>query len=520
MLPTHSDHFADIQKSRGFRLLIGASLVLLLLRLPLLHLPSLWIDEAFSLYHARLSLTQLWGEGWRLESSPPLYYSVLWAWLRLVADSEPSARMLSLMLTAIAAVFVFRAGRVLAGPLAGAAAVFVWLLPALGLEFSLEIRPYALQQLWIAVAIWSFVSLVSPLSADGSGNQQGASLRMAVYLLLASVATFYTHTTSLAFLGGLASAGLYVGFARRLGWRYWRGYAALVVAAVLLSVPQVIAAAGVLASNRAGLAWIPSALDAGVVLQVVRQWTLGMQWWSLKISGTLTAIVLSVLMACVWWQRSRVEQVALGLIMTGVGATLLVVAGVIQSVLLPRTALWLWLPMALVTGSAVASINWRMGVWKRLLAAVFVALLVGCCLLYVRARPAERPWYNTLQALEARVQPGERLVFIDPEIACVLDQYAGKKLASLPRVRLDLGRVQRFRSGQRLNIVCNQMPVIAPSDVAAQGVLADWIFNDGVQQRSDLNNLLQRDNTTLKSTESVRRIGQAQATRVVRVNPP
>lgn len=500
--------------------MIGASLVLLLLRLPLLHVPSIWIDEAFSLYHARLPLAQLWGEGWRLESSPPLYYTVLWAWLRLVADSEPSARMLSLLLTAIAAVFVFRAGRVLAGPLAGAAALFVWLLPALGLEFSLEIRPYALQQVWIAIAIWSFVSLTATKPAGSAEDKQGRRLGMAVCLLLSSVATFYTHTTSLAFLGGLAAAGLYPGFARRLGWRYWLGYVALILAAVLLCLPQAFAAAGVLASNRAGLAWIPSALDFSVVFLVVRQWTLGMQWWSLKISGPLTAVILAIIIGCLWRQRRFVEQAALGWVMTSVGAVLLITAAIIQSVLLPRTVLWLWLPIAIVIGCAVASIRWQEHKWPRLLAGVFVLILAGSCLKYVQSRPAERPWYNTMRALEERVQPGERLLFIDPEIACVLDQYAGKKLAALPRLRVDLGRVQRFRSGQRLNIICNQMPVIEASEVAAPGVLADWIFNDGSQQRTDLNNLLQRVNPALRSTESVRQVGQAQATRVVRVNPP
>lgn len=509
----------SVNASRAQRWLLTAAAVLLLLRLPLAAMPALWIDEAFSLYHARMPFAQLWGDGWWLESSPPFYYTVLWVWLRVVADSEVSARLLSLLLTVAAAGFLYRAGRVLGGPKAGAASVLVWLLPALGLEFSLEIRPYALQQLWIAIALWSFVSLVAAQPQQRApGNTSGAGLRMS-WLLFASVATFYTHTTSLAFLGGLAAAGVYVGWARGAGWSYWRAYLALTLAAAILSVPQVIAAAGVLASNRAGLAWIPSSLEPGEALQVLRQWALGMQWWSLRISGPLSALILALLAASVWQQRGRIELVAIGMVMTAVATTLLVIAGTVQSVLLPRTALWLWMPLALVVGCAAASMHWNNGIWRRLLAAGFAAILLASCVLYVRARPAERSWYHTMAAMEERVQPGERLLFIDPEIACVLDQYAGKKLAALPRLQLDLGREQRFRSGQRLNINCNHLSVIDASGVASDGILADWIFQDGVQQRADFANMLQRANSALKTTETARRAGPTQATRVVKVNP-
>ncbi|MFZ4761179.1 MAG: glycosyltransferase family 39 protein, partial [Burkholderiaceae bacterium] len=131
--------------SIGTMLLVLACTALLALRVPVAAQPAMWIDEAFSLYHAHGSFAHLWTEGWRLESSPPLYYSVLWAWIRLVGDGEFAARLLSLALSAGSTAFVYAAARTLAGRVAAAVAALTWLLPALAFEYSIEIRPYALQ---------------------------------------------------------------------------------------------------------------------------------------------------------------------------------------------------------------------------------------------------------------------------------------------------------------------------------------------------------------------------------------
>ncbi len=241
-------------------LILGAAAVLLLLRLFVIGVPALWIDEAFSLYHARLPLAQLWGEGWRLESSPPLYYTALWAWIRIAADSEASSRLFSLLLTAVAAVFVYRGARCFAGPTAGAVAVLVWFLPALGLEFSLEIRPYALQQCLIAIAVSAFAGLLSAWS-----RQRSLALRAALVhltpIVLACTAAFYTHTTSLVFICSLATAALYFGWVSRAGVRFFQIWVAACIVLLIFCLPQIYAASGVLATNRPGLAWIPSSFD-------------------------------------------------------------------------------------------------------------------------------------------------------------------------------------------------------------------------------------------------------------------
>lgn len=503
--------------ARLFPLLIAAAVLLLLLRVPLAGLPALWIDEAFSLYHARMPLAQIWGEGWRLESSPPLYYTALWAWIRIAADTEPSGRLLSLLLTGVSAVFVYRAARTLSGPTAGAVAACVWLLPALGVEFSVEIRPYAMQQSWVAIATASLVSAISVWSA-GRLRARGDVLKCIVPIVLAATAAFYTHTTSIAFITGLASAGLYYGWVTGAGRTYMQIWAGACICVVLLCVPQFLAASEVLASNRAGLAWIPSSLDQGKLFMLAQQWVLGSVWWQPWISVPLTVPVFALLAAGAWHMRRRADVTAVCTVLALTGAAVLVLAGLIQSVLMPRTALWLWVPMAILSGCAVVTIGWQ-SLWRRGLMLALVALFLVTGLLYVAGRAKQRPWRDTIVALAERVKPGDRILVIDPELACMVDHYAVGPLREIPRLRLRTFD-NRFQIVQRLDIVCNRLPIVDEPQIAPMPGAGDWIMTDGGWHSTTLELLLQRSEGRLRIDETVRRAGQGQLTRLVPVDKP
>ena len=501
-----------------FSALIVAAILLLLFRLPMTRVPALWIDEAFSLYHARLSLAQLWGEGWRLESSPPLYYTALWAWIRVATDSEPSSRLFSLLLTAVAAIFVFRGARIFAGPTAGAVAVLAWLLPALGLEFSMEIRPYALQQCWIAIAISSFAALLSAWSRDRSIGR-AAALGYLSPVLLASTAAFYTHTTSAVFICSLAVAALYFGWATRAGVRYFLVFAASSLVLAILCLPQVIAASGVLATNRSGLAWIPSSFDPVALSRLVREVTLGSHYWGIKYAWPMVALIGGALAYSMWRVRRQAQMVAICVVMPLTGALLLVLAALIQPILLSRTALWLWIPFATLFGCVAVALEWKR-LWPKVGAAVLAGIFLFTSLDYLGGRAEQRPWSNTMVDISKRALPGDRVLVIDPEVACVLDHYAQGPLHDLPRLRLEVGPNQRYRSRQRLNIVCNNLQEIELPGVGKGRSGGDWILTDGPWQRADLTAILASTRGILRVTDIIKGAGQVQATRLARVTEP
>ncbi len=58
---------------------------------------SLWLDEAYSVTVARGSLNDLI-KSLKADTWPPLYYVLLWLWIKLWGDSEQSARALSIIL--------------------------------------------------------------------------------------------------------------------------------------------------------------------------------------------------------------------------------------------------------------------------------------------------------------------------------------------------------------------------------------------------------------------------------------
>jgi hypothetical protein len=57
---------------------------------------DIWVDEANGILMARSGLRGLL-EHLKLDSSPPLYYLLLGAWMRLFGDSEAAVRSLSVV---------------------------------------------------------------------------------------------------------------------------------------------------------------------------------------------------------------------------------------------------------------------------------------------------------------------------------------------------------------------------------------------------------------------------------------
>ena len=487
---------------------------LLVVRAQLASVPALWIDEAFSLYHARLPLAHLWTEGWRLESSPPLYYSTLWAWQRVFGDGEQAARLLSVALTAVSTVFVHRAARILAGPRAGAAAALVVLLPTLGLEYAVEIRPYALQLVWISIALAALAGLVADRRSGAAGGARTAA-RIATIVLVAAAA-FYTHSTSFAFHAGLAAAGLHAVVASRAGGRGLLVWALACAALAVLCVPQLLSMAGVLATNSAGLAWIPSSLDPVTLSRVARQLVLGQMHWGYRVSGPIAALLYAVIVASAWRSRGHPGIVSVGVVLPAVGALALVAADVVQPVLLHRTALWLLLPASILVGCAAARADWR-SVPLRVVSIALLVAIAASSGAYLESRPSQRPWSDVLRELGARLEPGDRIVFLDPEVACVHHHYATGALRDAPGLWLNAGPQRRFRNPQRLDLGCNRPTPIGPADLGT-GAGRDWVLTGDDGQRADLDDVLRASDGRLQAVPGSRieRGGRTHATQVAR----
>lgn len=467
--------------SLAVRILPPLVVALLALRVALATLPGLWIDEAFSLHHALGPLSGIWGEGWRLESSPPLYYFTLWVWVRMVGDGEVAARLLSVLLTVVSTLLVRRAAATLAGREAGWIAAACWLLPALAVEYSVEIRPYALVGVLVAAATAALARALVEHRAGRVVNARHA-VRAVAPVVLAASAAFYAHTTTFSVITGLAAAAAFHGWRTRAGAGYATAWAAGCAATAVLCLPQLVFALGVIASNRAGLAWIPSSFDPHYVSWVLREWVIGQVAWPALASVPVAAGVFAAIGAAAVTVRDRIEVIALGVVFPVAGGLALWAAGVNQAILMNRTLLWTWIPVAVLVGCAAI----RLGRGPRLAAgAVALAISASTTAAWVARHDLQRPWHAALRELETRIRPGDRLLLLDPEVGCLVERYAGPAVREARRVRLRLPTHPPPGTGQRIALGCNELPEVGLADLGSARPAGDWLLTGDDRQRRD-----------------------------------
>jgi 4-amino-4-deoxy-L-arabinose transferase-like glycosyltransferase len=273
---------------RGLALAIG----LTALALALYHLgsPSLWMDEALSVEHARQPLDILWASFTSGYSAYMfLYFLILDGWLHLtgwlgLAPTEFIIRFPSAVFGALTAVVVFLLGRRFISRGAGVAAACLYLLNPWQLTYSQDARSYSLLLLFSALAWYTLL-----VALGTERRQQRWWVWWVLYVLTSTIAT-YAHI-----LYALVLFAQFVAFACL--WSLpspWRARMRAQWAPLLLSLASIgILVAPLAWVSRSG-AWhtewvrVPTLGDA---LQRVSQKFLGG-------SGRLTVAVLALAGLC------------------------------------------------------------------------------------------------------------------------------------------------------------------------------------------------------------------------------
>lgn len=136
-------------------LLAAVLLTALLLRLRALGAESLWLDEATSLFLARMNIPTL--IAWTAHDiHPPLYYILLHGW-RVFGESEFALRSLSAIAGVLAVGGVYLLGRTLFGQMTALLAALLLAVSPLHLWYSQEARMYALVTGLSLFASWHLV---------------------------------------------------------------------------------------------------------------------------------------------------------------------------------------------------------------------------------------------------------------------------------------------------------------------------------------------------------------------------
>lgn len=144
---------------------------------------SLWYDEGFSVYLARMGLGEITART-AADIHPPFYYYLLHFWLKLCGNSEFSLRYLSATFGVLTVPLLWATGRRLLGAGAGLLAAALVSISPLFLWYSQEGRMYTLVTFLCLLSTYLLLRIM-----DGKARQ---AVHWAAYALV-NVLAVYTH---------------------------------------------------------------------------------------------------------------------------------------------------------------------------------------------------------------------------------------------------------------------------------------------------------------------------------------
>jgi mannosyltransferase len=130
------------------------------LRLHLLSKRDLWVDEALSVFLARLPWRDFWQALWNFQANMSFYYLLLRAWLQL-GDGEAIVRGMSVLFGVAAIPAIYMLGKHCFGSRAAIAAATLSAVNLFEIRYSQEARGYSLLMLLVILATYFFVRAVA-----------------------------------------------------------------------------------------------------------------------------------------------------------------------------------------------------------------------------------------------------------------------------------------------------------------------------------------------------------------------
>jgi mannosyltransferase len=195
-------------------LLVAVLFASLALRIYRLGDQSVWWDEGLAAWAARQSPSAI-AEWTSSDVHPPLYFWVLHYWRLLVGETEFGLRALSALVGVLTVAASYRIGLALDGRLTGLGAALLTAISRFDIQWSQEMRMYALAALLAILSLWAAIRFWR--------RQRWVDAAAYVLLTAAGLYTLYLYAlvlvvANLVWLGTLPRAG---GRARRIVW--WAG---------------------------------------------------------------------------------------------------------------------------------------------------------------------------------------------------------------------------------------------------------------------------------------------------------
>ena len=143
---------------RHFSVLIVIFLGSLFFRIHNLGVESIWLDEGFSVYFAKLSLSEIF---FTPEGNPPLYYSFLHLWTMLFGYSEYAIRISSALFGIVSIIMIYMVAKHLFDKETAVLSALLLGLSVVHIEYAQEARTYSLSSLLTLFSMYFFIKLLT-----------------------------------------------------------------------------------------------------------------------------------------------------------------------------------------------------------------------------------------------------------------------------------------------------------------------------------------------------------------------
>jgi mannosyltransferase len=358
--------------------------------------------------------------------------------MQVFGEGEFSVRALSTAFGLLALPLVYLVGRELAGRSAGIVAAALYATAAPHIAYAQEARSYAQLTLVATVALLGLVRISCAV-------EDGRSVRRRDLALFAAgaLATIYTHGVGVFYVAAMDASLLLVlaiqwrsgdAAARRRVLGAVAGGALANVAILVLAAPQFYSM--VVLRSSAGLAWMPTPTlrnVAGLIKDLLFAPGPGETGLWPGAAGLAVALALWGWVAWRSLRRPRAVVLAVGLVLPLLAGAAMVAVSFARPVLLPRTALWLTIPLYALAGVAVASLPTARA--KAMAVAAGLALQIGGIATYHWTAFKDN-WREVLPAVAAAAGPNDLFVFLSSDMVPPFAYYWPGHAFDFDRCRL------------------------------------------------------------------------------------
>ncbi len=365
---------------------------------------GLWLDEAFSVWLARQPVGEMLSWVVRIDQHPPLYYTLLHFWMRLLGDSPATARSLSALFGALTIPVVYLLGRHLVPEheQVGLLAALILAVSPFHVRLAQEARMYTLLALYASLALYALAQLLDRETHTTGAVWLGYVIFTAAALLTHNTAVFLPIAANLFFLG------LFLTRLRNTPTRYAiRNWLSAQTAVFLLWLP-----------------WLPAFLTQS--MSVYREFWLPAPTWE-TIIGTVGVFLVDYL------PLSLAGACAVGVLIAGLAlsglihfrrqpahiAFLLIIfatpflgEGLVslrRPIFYDRTLIWASLPFYLLLAAGIH----RLRYWPHVLTIVLIVVLMltGLSLREYYVHFEKEQWDDAAAFVAEQVEPDDLILF-------------------------------------------------------------------------------------------------------------